>query len=45
MWGDGGTGLIALSMACAGDCTAERQTLTDNAGGIYTEVKKGLQAL
>ena len=45
MWGDGGTGLIALSMACAGDCTSERQTLTDNAGGIYTEVKKGLQAL
>ena len=45
MWGDGGTGLIALSMACTSDCTAERRTLTDSAGSLYTEVKKGLQAL
>ena len=45
LWGDGGTGLIAFSMACTNDCTAERRTLTDNAGSLYTEVKKGLQAL
>ncbi|MCH8931106.1 MAG: EpsI family protein [Proteobacteria bacterium] len=45
MWGDGGTGLIAFSMACASDCTAERRTLTDSAGSIYQEVKKGLLGL
>ncbi len=45
MWGDGGTGLIALSMACPSDCAAERRTLTDNAEGIYQEVTAGLLSL
>ena len=45
MLGDGGAGLVAFSMACVSDCTAEKQALTDNAGTIYQEVKKGLHAL
>ncbi|MCH9027955.1 MAG: EpsI family protein [Proteobacteria bacterium] len=45
MWGDSGTGLVALSMVCASDCTAERQTLTDSAGGIYQEIKTSLHAV
>ncbi len=45
MWGDHGTGLIALSMVCASDCTAERRTLTDKAGNIHEEVIAGLLRL
>ncbi len=45
MWGDGGTGLIAFSMACARDCMAERQTLANSAGSIYQEIKTGLHAV
>ena len=42
MWGDGGAGLIAFSMACASDCTVERRMLTESAGSMYEEVKAGL---
>ncbi|MCH8896661.1 MAG: EpsI family protein [Proteobacteria bacterium] len=45
MWGDGGTGLIAFSMACARDCMAERQTLANSAGSIYQEIKTRLHAV
>ena len=45
LWGDGGTGLIAFSMACARDCMAERQTLANSAGSIYQEIKTGLHAV